>query len=227
VLAKLLYDAKKQPEALFEYARAAQYTGPQALPPATRTQLTDFFNKAYKDYHGSAEGADQIMAQAKTNALPPPGFTIGSASAAAQKDADATNARIASDPAFKLWYTIKQSLTGDQGQSFFDSQMKGADIPGGAGGVKEFSGTIISIDPPDSPTKVVLGVEDPTKPDVTLTFTKPLPASALDKIKVGQKLEFSGVAESFTKDPFMLVFSDPTIPGVQTTAPPKTGRRRR
>ena len=50
---------------------------------------------------------------------------------------------------------------------------------------------------------------------------------ALDKIKVGQKIDFSGVADSYTKDPYMLTFKDPTIPGVQTTAPPRRGRRRK
>ncbi|MBV9295325.1 MAG: hypothetical protein JO145_07095, partial [Acidobacteriaceae bacterium] len=49
----------------------------------------------------------------------------------------------------------------------------------------------------------------------------------LDKIKVGQTLDFSGVADSYTKDPYMLTFKDPTIPGVQTTAPPKKGTTRR
>jgi hypothetical protein len=73
----------------------------------------------------------------------------------------------------------------------------------------------------------VLGIEDPTKPDATLTFSQPLPASALDKIKVGQKVDFSGVADSYTKDPFMLTFKDPTLPGVQTTAPAKHGTTRR
>jgi hypothetical protein len=227
LLAKLYYEDKKEPQALFEYARAAEYTGPgPALPPATRTQLTDFFNKAYKDFHGSADGAEQILAQAKTSPLPPAGFTIGSAAAAAQKDADAMNARMAADPAFKLWYTIKTNLIGDQGPTFFNNSMKGAEIPGGADGVKDFSGTVITIDPPDRPTKVELGIEDKTKADATLLFSQPLPAAALDKIKVGETLEFDGVADSYNKDPFMVTFKDPTVPGVQTTAPPKTGRRR-
>jgi len=222
--AKLLYDEKKFPEALFEYARAAEYTGPgPALPPATRTQLTDFFNKAYKDFHGGTDGADQVLAQAKTAALPPGGFAIGSAADAANKEADAMKQRIASDPGFGLWYTIRQNLTGDQGDTFFSNTVKDAEIPGGAQGVQNFSGTVISIDPPDKPTKVVLGVDDPTKGDATLEFSQPLPASALDKIKVGQKLDFSGVADSYTKDPYMLTFKDPTIPGVQTAAPAKKG----
>jgi hypothetical protein len=225
---KLLVDDKKYPEGLFEYARAAQYSGPgPAVAPDARQKLLDYFNKAYKDYHGSADGADQILAQAKTSALPPADLNITSQADIANKQADAINARINSDPQFKLWYTIKQNLTGDQGDAFFNSNVKDAEIPGGAEGVKDFTGTVISIDPPDHPTKVVLGIEDPAKPDATLEFSQPLPTEALDKIKVGQKVDFSGVADSYTKDPYMLTFKDPTIPGVQTTAPPRRGRRKK
>ncbi len=226
--AKMLVDDKKVPEGLFEYARAGEYTGPgPALPEATRKQLLDYFSKAYKDFHGSADGADQILTQAKTQALPPAGLTLTNANDIAQADAKKINDRIASDPAFKIWYAVKQSLTADQGEQFFNSSVKGVEVPGGAEGIKSFNGTVISIDPPDRPTKVVLGVEDPAKPDATLTFSQPLPAAALDKIKVGQKLDFSGVVDSYTKDPYMLTFGDPTIPGVQTTAPARKGRSRR
>ncbi|MBV9154901.1 MAG: hypothetical protein JO097_01470 [Acidobacteriaceae bacterium] len=226
--AKMLIEEKKYPEGLFEYARASQYTGPgPALPEATRKQLLDYFNKAYKDYKGSSDGADQILAQAKTSALPPAGFSITSQADVANKQAADINARMASDPQFKLWFALKQNLTGDQGDQFFNSNVKDAEIPGGAEGVKNFTGTVISIDPPDRPTKVVLGVEDPTKGDATLEFSQPLPASALDKIKTGEKLDFSGVADSYTKDPYMLTFKDPTVPGVATTAPPKKATRRR
>ena len=75
---------------------------------------------------------------------------------------------------------------------------------------------------------VVVGVEDPTKGDATLEFSEPLSTEALNQIKVGQKIDFSGVADSYTKDPYMLTFKDPTIPGVKTSsAPPKPTRPRR
>ncbi len=227
IYAKQLISEKKYPEGLFEYARAAQFDGPGALPPATRTQLMDYFNKAYTQYHGSDEGKQALLDQAKTSALPPEGLQITNGADAANKQADALNAHMASDPAFKLWYSIETSLKADNGQQFFNSSMKDVEVPAGAEGVKNFSGTVISIDPPDRPTKVTLGVDDPTKADASLEFSQPLPATALDKIKVGEKIEFSGVAESFTKDPYMLTFKDPTVPGVQNTAPARKGSRRR
>ncbi len=225
--AKLLISEKKFPEGLFEYARAAQYDGPGALSPTAKTQLMDYFNKAYTQYHGSDEGKQALLDQAKTSAVPPEGLQITSQADTANKQADAENARMASDPAFKLWYSIESSLKSDKGQNFFNSSMKDVEVPGGAEGVKNFSGTVITIDPPDRPTKVTLGVEDPAKPDATLEFSQPLPASALEKIKVGEKLEFGGVADSFTKDPYVLTFKDPTIPGVQTTAPARKATRHR
>ncbi|MGH9350557.1 MAG: tetratricopeptide repeat protein, partial [Terriglobia bacterium] len=220
--AKLLYDDKKFPEALFEYARAAQFAGPGvALPANTRTQLMNFFNKSYQDYHGSADGATQVLAQAKTSALPPSGFNIVSATQLANQQAAQMNQRIQSDPAFKIWFSIKQSLQ-SQGDAFFNASVKGFQVPGGAEGVNNFTGTVISV----TPSQVVLGIENPTVPDATLTFTTPLPQDALNTIKVGSQIQFSGIVDSYTANPYMLTFKDPTIPGVKTTTPPKRGRSR-
>ena len=215
--AKFLYDQKRYPEAFFQYARAAQYTGPgPALPPPVRSQLMDFLMRAYKEFHGGTDGTDQVLAQAKASALPPANFSIGSAADAANKEAEQLKTRIASDPAFGLWYTIRQNLAGEQGDIFFDKSLKGALIPGGAQGIHNFSGTVISVDPPDRPTEVLVGVDDPAKPDATLEFAKPLAPAALDKIKAGQKVQFSGVVSKYAKDPYMLTFKEPTIPGVRT-----------
>jgi hypothetical protein len=221
VLAKMLVTDKKMPEGLFEYARAGQYDGPGALPAATRQQVLDYFNKEYKAYHGSDDGKQQLLDQAKTSAVPPAGLQITDAQALANKEAGDLQKRIDSDPGFKVWYAVKQNLQ-DKGDTFFNSSLKEVDVPGESVPSKAFTGTIISVDP----NRVTLGVEDPTKPDATLEFSQPLNAAALDKIKVGEKLDFSGVVDSYTKDPYMLTLKDPTIPGVQTTAPVRKGRKR-
>jgi hypothetical protein len=184
-----------------------------------------YFNKVYTQYHGSPDGADAIIAQAKTSPLPPDGLKIVSAADTANKQAADLQSKLQADPSLALWYSLQQSLVGDQGDSFFTNNVKDAEIPGGANGVKAFTGTVISVDPPEHPTKVVVGVLDPTKPDATLIFSEPVPASA---VKVGDKIQFSGVGESFTKDPYMLTFKDPTVPGLKAPtkrAPHKALRR--
>ncbi|HXR74817.1 MAG TPA: hypothetical protein VN737_02510 [Bryobacteraceae bacterium] len=204
------------PQALWSFARAASYDGPQAIAPDKKPAVLAYFQKVYKQYHGSDEGADQLLAQAKTSALPPPDFKIVSAQDLANQQAQQLTQKLQSDPALALWYSIKQNLTGDQGDSFFTNSVKDAEIPGGANGVKTFTGTVTSVDPPDHPTKVVVAVLDPTKPDATLVFSNPIPA---DAAKVGQQVQFSGVGDSFNKDPYMLTFKDPEIPGVKAAHP--------
>jgi hypothetical protein len=205
-LGQVLVASKKPewlPEAMWSFARAASYDGPGAIPAANRQAVVDYFKKVYTQFHGSAEGSDQLLSQAKTTALPPEGFQIVSAADQANKQAEQINARLQSDPGFKVWYSIKQQLTGDNADSFFTQNVKGFEVPGGQE-AKSFTGTVISLDPPDKPTKIVLGVEDPTKPDATLEFDEALDVTP--PIKVGDKLNFTGVADSFTKDPFMLTF---------------------
>lgn len=213
------------PEALWAFARAGSYDGPGAIPADKRPEVLAYFNKVYAQYHGSPEGADAVIAQAKTSALPPEGFKIVSAADAANTQAAALQSKLQADPSLGLWYSIQQSLAGAEGESFFTNTVKDAEIPGGANGVKNFTGTVISVDPPDHPTKVVLGVLDPTKPDATLVFSEPVPATA---VKVGDKIQFSGVGDSFTKEPYMLTFKDPTVPGLKPPAkhaPHKAMRR--
>ena len=211
------------PQALWSFARAASYDGPQAITADKRPAVLAYFQKVYKQYHGSDEGADQLLAQAKNSPLPPPDFKIVSAQQLANQQAQQLTQKLQSDPALALWYSIKQNLIGDQGDSFFTNSVKDAEIPGGANNVKTFTGTVISVDPPDHPTKVVLGVLDPTKPDATLVFSNPIPA---DAAKVGQPVQFSGVGDSFTKDPYMLTFKDPEIPGVKAAHPAPRRRKR-
>lgn len=208
----MLQKDKKYAEALFEYARAATYDGPGALSPDKRQQVLDYFNKFYTEYHGSADGADKFLTAAKTSAVPPAGFQPPpSATETANEDAKKLTERMDNDPSFKLWWTIKTSLTAADGQNFFNNTVKDAEIPGTAvPGVTSFKGTVISVNPPDKPTTITLGVEDKSIPDATLTFSEPI--NPVDPIKPGDQLTFAGVADSYTASPYMLTFKDPSLP---------------
>jgi hypothetical protein len=67
----------------------------------------------------------------------------------------------------QLWSNIKKELTGPNAQENFDGSFKGALVPGGAGGVSQLTGTLLSAEPKDQPRVLVL---DRTTPEVTLTF---------------------------------------------------------
>lgn len=194
---------EKQAEALYYYARAAAYDGQGALAPAGRDAVKKTLTDLYTKYHGSAEGLDQILASARTNPNPPAGFNIASTADIEKAKLEKEQAEAKAHPDLALWNTIKTALMAPDGQSYFDSSMKGAMLPGGANGVQKFKGTVISMEPAVRPKTVVIGIANATTPDATLKFAAPLPG----KVEPGTVLSFSGVAESYSTNPFMVTFN--------------------
>jgi tetratricopeptide (TPR) repeat protein len=203
----VLAQNKTKPElqgvALYDFARAAAYDGSGSLPASDRKQVMDYLNKVYSQYHGSAEGLDKLITTAKSRALPPPGFTIKSKSDLDRERIEAEEASAKANPMLALWKSIKKELQSDAGQTYFDNSMKGAELPGGVNNVARFKGKLISMSPTVKPRELVLAIEDPSKPDVTLKLDSSLPG----KMEAGAEIDFEGVADSFTKDPFMVTFT--------------------
>src|SRR5262249_43769647 len=91
-----------------------------------------------------------------------------------------------------------------EGDTYFEA-MKGALLPGEPGkqkGFEKFKAKLISMDPPNKPKTLVLGLEKPDVADVTLKFEEPLPGT----MEPGAELQFEGAPVSFTKEPFMVTF---------------------
>ena len=101
-----------------------------------------------------------------------------------------------------LWMSIKTALSAADGATYFDSSMKGAGLPGGAGGVTEFKGKLIEAKPALRPKELILSVEDGTTPDVTLKLDAPLAG----KMDPGAVIGFQGVATAYTVTPFNVTF---------------------
>jgi tetratricopeptide (TPR) repeat protein len=193
---------EKQSEALYYYARAAAYDGQGALAPAGRAAVNKQLQDLYKKYHGSNDGFDQLLTQAKATPTPPENFKIVSVSDQAKAKAEQEEAEAKSHPDLALWKNIKEALTGANAQSYFDGSMKGAQLPGGANNVQKFTAKVISMEPASKPKSLVVGIENGTTPDATLKFETALPG----KVEPGTEIKFAGVAQSYTASPFMVVF---------------------
>jgi len=202
ILAQNKTKPEKQPVALYYFARAAAYDGPGSLPASGRQQVHTYLARVYKQYHGSEEGLDKLLATAKTSAMPPSDFKIKSTAELDKERIEAEEAAAKANPMLALWRNIKKELTSDNGPAYFESSMKGAALPGGVNGVAKFKGKLISMSPAVRPKELVLGIENPSVKDVTLKLDGPLPG----KMDPGAELEFEGVADSYTKDPFMVTF---------------------
>jgi hypothetical protein len=194
---------EKIPVGLYHFAHAATYDGQNSLPEAARKQALDYVTKTYTRYHGSKDGLDKLLAMAKNSPFPPDGFSIESAHDIAVKRAAADEDFVKTHPDLGLWQSaIKDPLTKDGGEAYFEMNMKGTLLPGGANGVQKFKGKIVSMTPETKPKQIVLALEHPNVPDVTLELSQALPG----KMEAGEELQFEGVAKSYTSHPFMVVF---------------------
>jgi hypothetical protein len=115
--------------ALFHYARVSEYDGTGAAPAATKTGARKYFDKQYAGYHGSAEGADQVLAVAKSNAVPPPDFTIESVTAISEKKIKEDEEKRKANPMITLWTDTKAAVLKDPAAV---DAVKGAELPGTA-----------------------------------------------------------------------------------------------
>jgi tetratricopeptide (TPR) repeat protein len=187
---------QKMSAAMFYFARAATHEGPEPLAPAGRQQVLDYVKKAYKGYHGSDEGFNDLVALAKAQPAPPPDYQIKTAAVIAGEAVEKENKEAASHPELTLWKNIKTQLTGADGATYFGSSMKDALLP-------TLKGKVVKLEPEIKPKTVIMALEDGTTPDATLKFEMPLAG----KVDVGTELTFEGVPESYTASPYMVVFN--------------------
>jgi tetratricopeptide (TPR) repeat protein len=185
---------EKQPVALFYFARAAAYDGPNSLPPSDRKNLMTYLNTAYVKYHGSEEGLAMVVGSAKSFAAPPPGFQIKSAAQIEKERIEAEQMFDKTHPEKALWKDLKAALTAPSGDTYFETNMRDALVP-------RLKGKLVAASPASKPKELILSIEN-SAGDVTLKLDGALPG----KMEPGGEIEFEGIAKSFTKDPFMVTF---------------------
>jgi len=191
---------EKAPVAMFYFGRAATYTGTGALAADMQKTSLTYVQKLYKNFHGSDEGFNDLLAAAKSNATPPAGFAIKNANeiaAASAADEDKWNSE---HPLEARWKTLKMALSAPDGVMYFEMGMKGAMLP-------TLKGKVVKLEPAVKPKTVLVALEDGksdgTTADATLKFEMPLAG----KVDVGTELTFEGVGESFTQSPFMVAMT--------------------
>jgi tetratricopeptide (TPR) repeat protein len=187
---------QKMSAALFYFARAATYEGTGGLAPAGRQQALDYVKRAYKGYHGSDEGFNDLLALAKSQPAPGGDYHIRSGKEISNEQQKKEEADAASHPELTLWKNIKTQLTGADGATYFSSSMKDALLP-------TLKGKVVKLEPETKPKTLVLALEDGTTPDATLKFEMALAG----KVEPGTELSFEGVPESYAASPYMVVFN--------------------
>ncbi|HLY16325.1 MAG TPA: hypothetical protein VKR61_03840 [Bryobacteraceae bacterium] len=189
-----------QSEALYYFARAAAYDGQGALNPDGRKKVDDYLTKVYSTLHGDSSGLAEVKTTAKANAIMPEGFKIKTAAEVASEKEEELKK---TNPELALWLNVKGQLLSPDGQTYFDSSMKGAAVP-------KLKGWLLSAKPPVKSKELLVSMEGKDQPaNVTLKLVGAdgtTPAPLTGKPDVGVEIEFEGIGESYTKEPFMVTF---------------------
>ena len=182
---------------IYYLARAA------SLAPAgsaAQTQIQNYGQKVYKNYHGSDEGWNDVLATAKANPTPPQGFAITKyvpptpAQQAHELIKDKTPDQI-KQLSFGEWELVLSAGTPEDQDKVW-SVIKSVPL--------QMEGNVIEA---TSPTELhIAGSEDDIeqkRADITLTMTGPIPAARIPK--TGDTFDFEGTPTSFTATPFMMM----------------------
>lgn len=185
-------------EALWDLSRALVAPGTNPLPPANKPSVEKFLQTNYTNYHGSTDGLDDLKKQAANSVFPPAGFHTQSVIEIADAKEKDRAAWEAAHPDLAFWETIRAALQ-TQGDAFFGS-LQGVGLPPAQGdtykGPLMFKGTVVSQ---PSAKSILLNVDDP-KGDTILK----LDDNIKGEIPAGTMLQFKGVVDAYTKEPYTL-----------------------
>ena len=183
-------DKAKQQPALWHLARAAHYTGDDALADAPKAKLQAFFEKTYVAYHGSKGGMQEVIDAALKDPFPPEGWKIRSSYE--QDDLEMEELKKTNEMMYN-WVQMKRGLTGPQATEYW-AGLKDSAI------ATKFKGKVVSSNPPVKTKEIMVGIRDANVSDVKLILEQPV-----GKVEPGTEIEFEGaVAKEFTADPFLL-----------------------
>ncbi|MEP7362202.1 MAG: hypothetical protein ABI972_03020 [Acidobacteriota bacterium] len=208
--------------ALFHVARAAHYSGEDALAPDVQKQVQAYFEKVYTKIHGSKEGIDAVVALTKASCFPPADFKIKTeAQIIGEQEEDERK----NNPQKYLWTQVKKALIADGGAAYFE-QIKGSALP-------KLKGKVVSVSPATRPKEVTVAISTADTPEIKLV----LDGAYTNVAEPGTELEFEGaVPQEFTADPFLVtatiekaqITGWPDAPKATKKAAPKksTGRKK-
>ncbi|HWP85038.1 MAG TPA: hypothetical protein VNN17_07605 [Terriglobia bacterium] len=206
------YLSQKPPnyeQGLWAMARAVSITGPTALNDATKAQFKDYLTKAYEARHGSAEGLEDLIAQAAKSPFPPEGFHIMTAEEMAPPEPEPEPV-----PQRELTVKIEELTDFAKIQEYLQAGgvkaedtwtlLKGAEMP--------LPGKVVSATPAANPTQIRIAVspelaQQAGKYDVELILAQPLGR----RLAVGSEINFAGILDSYTAEPFLLRMVDGKI----------------
>ncbi|MGH9512566.1 MAG: tetratricopeptide repeat protein [Terriglobales bacterium] len=183
---------------LFFIARAAVL----AAGTPNAAQLETYGKGVYTKYHGSDQGWTDVMATAKTNPLPPSGFTVAQyvPPTPAQQAHDLVKDKMPDDikkMSFAEWELVLSAGQQEDADKVWNV-IKGLPL--------QMEGWVIKA----SPTELdIAGSDDDNeakRADISLTMTGPIPERLMPK--EGATFDFEGTPSSYVPSPFVMTMDN-------------------
>jgi tetratricopeptide (TPR) repeat protein len=191
-------------EGLYFIARAADLAAGQP----SQAQIESYGKSQYIKYHGSDQGWTDVEAQAKTNPMPPAGFTITQyvPPTPAQQAADLVKTKSPKDMSFAEWELVLSAGQPADTDKVW-SVIKGVPL--------QMEGTVIKASPTE--LQIAASEDDITakRADVVVTMGGTIPARLMPQ--EGATLDFEGTPVSYTPNPFVMTMEKGAL---LTKAPP-------
>jgi tetratricopeptide (TPR) repeat protein len=189
----------KYSEALYSLARAVGVTGAGALQPAAKGPAQTYLKKAYEGYHGDDSGlADLMKLAAGGKPVADADFHIRSIKEISGEAAQNEEKFKAEHPDLFFWRNVIKKALVDQGDAYFGT-LKDVSLPPDGQAFKMFKAKVVSQ---TSPKELLVSIDELVG-DATIKFDEPLKG----EIAGGTELQFKGIVESWTKEPFNLAFT--------------------
>ena len=191
-----------------------------AIAPAgspAQTQIQKYFQSVYKNYHGSDEGEDQVLAAAKANPNFPTGYPPISkyvpptpAQQAHDLVKDKTPDQI-KQLSFGEWELVLAAGTPDDQAKVWDV-IKNVPL--------QMEGNVIDATS-DTELHIAASEDDieQKRADITLTMSGPIPKLRMPK--PGDTFDFEGTPNAYTPTPFMMTMIDGKLLKKAGAAPAK------
>ena len=165
-------------------------------------QILDYGKKKYIRYHGSDQGWNDIVSQAKASSsvMPPAGFSVAAAPpppSPAEQAADLVKSKTPVQMSFAEWELVLSSGNQQAADTVWNA-IKGKAV--------KLAANVISA---TATTVQLAGSDDDIeakKADITLTMTKPISSRLMPQ--VGALMAFQGTVSSYTPNPFILTMTD-------------------
>ncbi len=178
-------------DGLFFIARAANL----AAGSPGQAQIESYGKSQYTKYHGSDQGWTDVLASAKTNPLPPSGFTVTQyvPPTPAQQAADLVKTKTPKDMSFAEWELVLSAGAQPDADKVWTA-IKGVPL--------QMEGVVIKA----SPTQLEIAASqddiDQKRADIVLNMSGTIPPRLMPK--EGSTLDFEGTPDSYVPSPFVM-----------------------